>query len=324
MFDLEKFKSNVFFIEERTFSKKALQAFSYQWQHNPVYQEFCHNLHKNPSNVTRINEIPFLPIEFFKSEKIITGKWKETVIFQSSGTSGQVRSKHFVRDEAFYHSICQTHFEKKYGSLKNYEFLALLPSYLEQQHSSLISMVDFFIRKGAPDSAFLRHDTDIQLKRIFEKKQTQRILIGVSYALLDLAEKGNGKLENFMVMETGGMKGRRKELTRDELHHALNTSFGKQVIHSEYGMTELFSQAYGEDGNFSFPGWCKILIRDINDPFSYLTFGKTGGINIIDLANIDSCCFIETKDLGKVHNDGFFEVLGRFDNSDIRGCNLMI
>lgn len=309
-------------VNEKNFEIISLQVFKYQFETCEIYHQYCNSLRKTPKNVKSIYQIPFLPVEFFKNHAIKSGTWIEQKIFKSSGTTATGRSQHYVKDLDFYRSISQIAFETIYGPLKNIQLLALLPSYQEQTSSSLIEMVDHFMKSSKRGSGYFSESTRADLTGILEDATVKKILIGVSYSLLDLAEAYSNPLDSLLIMETGGMKGRRKELTRAELHQVLKDSFNQQSIHSEYGMTELMSQAYGEDGLFRFPKWAKILIRDINDPFSYQN-QKTGGINVIDLANIDSCSFIETKDLGR-ETDGRFEVLGRFDNSDVRGCNLMI
>ncbi len=314
----EKFKHTLSEINEENFIDSSLAAFDYQYNSCDLYRDYCNYLKKTPKSVKSLNQVPFLPIEFFKNHAIKCGSWHESKIFKSSGTTATGRSEHYIRDINHYHNIARSGFEDIFGSLANYKIIAILPSYQSQGDSSLISMIDYFMKFSQSGSGyFLKED----LKEVL-MDSSKKLVVGVSYALLDLVEK---KLEarNAIIMETGGMKGRRKEITRNELHESLKKGFKVDEIWSEYGMTELQSQAYGKDGNFKFAGWAKCLIRDINDPFSYQAEDKTGGINIIDLANIDSCCFIETKDLGRLNN-GSFEVLGRFDNSDIRGCNLMI
>ena len=318
---VDSFKKNIFHIDKNSFKSSCLEVFDYQFQQCDVYQTYCKALGKNPTNVQQIHEIPFLPIELFKNHTIKSGSWSEQSIFKSSGTTKTGRSQHYVKDLKFYHSICKEGFKGYFGELKDLQIFSLLPSYEEQGESSLVEMV-FFLQNNSltpPKSSYSNHQ--VLLKDI-SNSSSKIALIGVAFSLLEMAEKHTIRLENVEIIETGGMKGRRKEITREELHRKLKSSFSKTSIHSEYGMTELFSQAYGKNGKFRFPAWCDILIRDVNDPFSYLESGKTGGLNIIDLANIDSCSFIETKDLGKAANSEF-EVLGRFDNSDIRGCNLM-
>lgn len=313
----DEFKRSLFQINEKNFETNALAAFNFQYRECDVYQKFCEHLNKSPEKVKKVSDIPFLPIEFFKSHAIKSGKWKKSKVFKSSGTTSSSRSHHFVRDIKHYHLSAQRAFESIVGDIKKLKIVAILPSYQQQGDSSLISMVDHFISYAKAGSGYFLYEN---IEKILQDDDP-KLVIGVSYALLDLAER-NIPTANAIIMETGGMKGRKKEITRKELHHQLKNGFGVGTIWSEYGMTELFSQAYGTNGQFTFPKWAKCLIRDINDPFSFLPEGLTGGINVIDLANIDTCCFIETKDLGKVSNN-HFEVLGRFDNSDIRGCNLM-
>jgi len=305
----------------------ALEVFAYQYQNNTVYQEFCNHLSRNPSEVTSVSDIPFLPIEFFKSHKIVSTSVPAEIIFSSSGTTGSVTSKHYVSDLQLYVESFRQGFAHFYGDIKDYTVLALLPSYLERTGSSLIYMAnDMIEQSGGKESGFYLDNIDQLASRLkaLDNSGRKTLLIGVSFALLDLIEKHKFQLKNTIVMETGGMKGRRKELIRNELHQLLCHGFGVDSIHSEYGMTELLSQAYskGED-IFGCPPWMKILIRDPEDPLSLLPAGKSGGLNVIDLANLNSCSFIATQDLGKLHSDGF-EVIGRFDHSDIRGCNLMV
>ena len=300
------------------FIDSSLELFNYQYHNNEIYKSYCTHLKIKPQSVNSLDAIPFLPIEFFKNHEIKTGKWKSEKVFKSSGTTLKGRSEHHIKDLSFYHQIAKKQFEITISKLEELEIIAILPSYLEQGDSSLINMVDYFIHKSSKKSGYhLTGEIEEKLK-----SDTKKMVIGVSYALLNLAERGY-LLNNGILMETGGMKGRRKEITRNELHEKLKLGFGVNEVYSEYGMTELLSQAYGKNGNFSFPEWVKVLVRDVNDPFTFLDESKTGGINIIDLANVDSCAFIETKDLGRQRND-YFEILGRFDNSDIRGCNLMI
>ncbi len=310
------------------FNDIALRIFNYQAENNSVYKEYLFHLGINVSSIKTIQEIPFLPIEFFKTHKVITGSEQAVKTFYSSGTTGKIRSSHYITDLSFYEKSFLTAFEQQYGKLNNFCILALLPTYLENESSSLVYMVNRLIKEsGHPESGFYLHNLEklaFKLKSLDQAK-TKIILIGVSYALFDLAEKFPMNLFNTIIMETGGMKGKRKELTKKELHDFLSSKFGVESIHSEYGMTELLSQAYSRgDGKFYTPPWMKILIRDAYDPFCYLAKEKSGGINIIDLANINSCSFIETKDLGKINTNEGFEVLGRFDYSDIRGCNLLV
>lgn len=322
-------QNDIFNIQsEQDFQNLALRIFNYQFENNSVYRSFCDLLYKHPSDVKSIEEIPFLPIQFFKSHKVISSTDSPKITFSSSGTTGSITSKHIVTDVALYEKSFRRAFELFYGDVSSYTVLALLPSYLEREGSSLIYMVHDLIQKSNnPDSGFyLNNRKDLSEKLIALDASGQKVLlIGVSFALLDLVESKKFSLKNTVIMETGGMKGRRKELTRKELHQILTDGFGVDVIHSEYGMTELLSQGYSKgNGIFETPPWMKILIRDTEDPFGILASQKTGGLNVIDLANINSCSFIATQDLGKVYSDQSFEILGRFDHSDIRGCNLMI
>ena len=306
----------------------ALQMFRFQYEHNEVYHRFCSLLGRTPANVVSLTDIPFLPIEFFKTEKIYCADTPPEITFTSSGTTGSQTSRHFVKELSIYTESYRKGFELFYGDIEKYAVLALLPSYLERTGSSLITMVDDLIKRSKnPFSGFYLNEYDLLAERLtsLDRSGQQVLLIGVSFALLDLVEKHSFSLKNTIVMETGGMKGRRKELVREELHATLCKGFGVEAIHSEYGMTELLSQAYSAGkGIYRCVPWMKVLVRDTNDALSYLPIGKTGGLNIIDLANKYSCSFIATQDLGKLHNDDTFEVLGRFDNSDIRGCNLMV
>src|SRR5690554_6341259 len=305
----------------------AIEIFRFQYGNVQVYRQFCDFLQCNPDSVKTLSEIPFLPIQFFKTHPIIVDGMEPEVVFTSSGTTGSVSSKHLVADKRIYEGSFMNGFRRKYGSPDNYAVLGLLPSYLEREGSSLIYMVESLIQKSKnPHSGFYLYEMEAMIEKLefLELNGQKSILIGVSYALLDLIEKGNIKLKNTIVMETGGMKGQRKEMIREELHEILQNGLGVKKIHSEYGMTELLSQAYSNgDGVFTSPPWMKILTRDPEDPRKYL-YGRAGGINVIDLANIYSCSFIATQDLGKIHETGDFEVLGRFDASDIRGCNLMV
>ncbi|MCM4166843.1 hypothetical protein KCTC52924_01697 [Arenibacter antarcticus] len=321
--------TNIFSIDsDKEFNALALETFGSQYHHNPLYREFCQHLGRNESNVKRIEDIPFLPISFFKSHKVICGTFQPEIIFTSSGTTGSEVSQHFVKDISIYEQSYLTAFEKFYGAINDHCILALLPSYLEREGSSLIYMADDLIIKSKhPDSGFYLDDLEHLQRTLLklEKSNTKILLLGVSFALLDMAEKYNLQLKNTVIMETGGMKGRKKEMIREELHQVLKTGFGVPHIHSEYGMTELLSQAYSHgNGIFYSPKWMKVLTRETEDPLSIQEPGKSGGINIIDLANVHSCAFIATQDLGKVHPDGSFEILGRFDHSDVRGCNLMV
>lgn len=325
--------NSIFSIDnDISFTDIALEIFHFQSRQNPVYSKYIKLLNIDPVSITLLSQIPFLPVEFFKTHTVISGNRPIESSFLSSGTTDTNRSKHEVCDLSLYEQSFTKGFELFYGKPQQYAFLALLPSYLERKDSSLVYMADKLIHlSGQTDSAFYLHNTDELLDKItmLEQAGQKYILLGVTYALLDLAEKALKnkipKLKHGIVMETGGMKGTRKELVKAEVHTILKGAFGLTAIHSEYGMTELLSQAYSkENGIFKCPPWMKVMIRDTNDPFRSLQVGQTGGINIIDLANIYSCSFIATQDLGKLHNEHTFEVLGRFDNSDLRGCNLLI
>ena len=320
---------DIFSIQtEDDFVQAALQTFGYQYQHNQVYQRFCTLLGRTPDKVRQLTDIPFLPIKFFKSEAVYCGNERPTTVFTSSGTTGSQTSRHYVKDLTVYQQSFRQGFADFYGNIEEYTVLALLPSYLERTGSSLITMVaDLIERSGSADSGFYLNEYDLLAEKLTALDHSGRkvLLIGISFALLDLVETHRFQLKNTIVMETGGMKGRRKELIREELHAILCEGFGVEHIHSEYGMTELLSQAYSAgSGLYESVRWLKVLIRDTNDALSYQRPLKTGGINLIDLANIHSCSFIATQDLGRLHPDGRFEVLGRFDNADIRGCNLLI
>ena len=313
---------------EAEFHAKTMELFAFQYQNNPVYAEFCDHLGVVPKKVEQIDQIPFLPIEFFKSKTIQTTGMPAEITFTSSGTTGSVTSRHHVADLSLYEMGFRKAFERFYGPLTGYCILALLPSYLEREGSSLVYMAqDLISGSKHPESGFYLNDLEGLKKRLqlLESQGQKTLLLGVTYDLLDLVEAFPFQLKHTIVMETGGMKGKRKELVREALHAQLCAGFGVDAIHSEYGMTELLSQAYSDgSGIFHCPPWMRVLIRDTEDPLSYQALGKTGGINIIDLANAYSCPFIATQDLGKGYEDGSFEVLGRFDHADIRGCNLMV
>jgi phenylacetate-coenzyme A ligase PaaK-like adenylate-forming protein len=312
---------------EHDFETKALRIFQYQYENNIVYQQFCNLIHIKPNTVKSVEKIPFLPIQFFKTYNVVSSSKPVQQVFTSSGTTGSMTSKHPVTDLSLYQKSYLKAFQHFYGTVEEYVILALLPSYLEREGSSLIYMVEDLIEKsGKKESGFYLNDLKKLNEQLQQLEQSGRktLLIGVTFALLDLAEEFPQPLKNTIIMETGGMKGRRKEMIRDEVHAVLKKSFGITKIHSEYGMTELLSQAYSKgDGVFYTPPWMRILTRDPEDALSMQETGRTGGINVIDLANINSCAFIATQDLGKLLPDGSFEVLGRFDHSDIRGCNLM-
>ena len=313
---------------KKEFEKITLKVFRHQYENNAVYHKFCNLLKKNPTNVKRIPDIPFLPIQFFKSERIVSNKAPDEIIFTSSGTTGMSTSKHHVTDLSVYETSFRQAFSQFYGNIEDYCVLALLPSYLERDGSSLIYMAQDLIEGSQhPDSGFyLNEYQQLAEKLITLDKEGQNVLlIGVTYALLDIIEQFDFQLNNTIIMETGGMKGKRKEMIREELHALLSKGFGVSMIHSEYGMTELLSQAYSlGNGIFECPPWMDVIIRDTEDALSLIGYNKTGGINVIDLANINSCAFIATQDLGKKYENQTFEVLGRFDNSDIRGCNLLV
>ena len=321
--------NNIFSIKnEIEFNKKALEVFNHQFKNNKVYRSFCDLLYIHPSDITKIEDIPFLPIQFFKQRKVVSSLDKVDELFTSSGTTGSITSKHYVTDINLYKQSYLNGFHHFYGDIEEYTVLALLPNYLERKGSSLVYMVDDLIRKSKQEeSGFYLNNLEDLAKKLTQLNHQHKkvLLIGVSFALLDLIEKHQFRLTNTIIMETGGMKGRRKELIRNELHKLLSIGFGVEKIHSEYGMTELLSQAYSiGNGIFETPPWMKILTRDTEDALTIQSTGNTGGINVIDLANYNSCSFIATQDLGKTHHNNTFEIIGRFDNSDIRGCNLMV
>jgi hypothetical protein len=314
---------------EDEFEQMSLQVFAMQHKSNAVYRQYCDLLGVHPEEVRSTEAIPFLPVELFKSHRVQCGDAAPELIFTSSGTAGSEPSLHYVNDLKIYNESMIRSFEIMYDPIENFCILALLPSYLEREGSSLVYMVQRFMEiSNHPGNGFYLYDHQ-KLKETIERltRENQSVLLlGVSFALLDFAEKFSFSLpENFIVMETGGMKGRQREMVREELHGILCRAFGVGSIHSEYGMTELLSQAYSKgNGRFNCPPWMKIMIRDTNDPLNYVGNGHTGAINIIDLANVNSCSFIATQDLGKTNEDGTFEVLGRFDSSDVRGCNLLV
>jgi len=325
-----RFREAIFGImDDSDFTSVVIEILTYQYENNPVYRSFVDGLGRSPWNIKSLNDIPFLPVEFFRNHPVITGRVQVEMIFQSSGTTGITPVRHFIKDLSMYEESFLKTFRMFYGQPENYIIAAILPSYTERCDSSLVYMADRLIKEtGHSFSGFYKDNIDKLLNIIKGKKITDRkvLILGVSFALLDLAEKYEADLSDVVLMETGGMKGRRKEVVRAELHSVLKGKMNVDTVHSEYGMTELLSKAYSTgNGLFRCPPWMKILIRDPQDPLKIITEpGKTGGINIIDLANVNSCAFIATSDLGKLHEDGTFEVLGRFDNSDIRGCNLMV
>ncbi len=313
---------------EQNFKELTLEVFHYQYHNNKLYQRYCDLLHRSPDRVNQLEDIPFLPVAFFKTHRVVTGADASQLVFQSSGTTGSLTSYHHVTDPGLYEQSFSLGFNLFYGSPENYCILALLPSYIERGGSSLVYMAQHLIQQSRhPLSGFYLNDSDGLLKtlnHLRERKQAT-LLLGVTYALLDLASTQPIPFPELIIMETGGMKGRRKEMVREEVHQILSEAFQLQSIHSEYGMTELLSQAYSKgNGRFFCPPWMKVLIRDTNDPLSAVLEGKTGGINVIDLANVNSCSFLQIQDLGKLHSDGSFEVSGRFDHSQIRGCNLLV
>jgi hypothetical protein len=328
---LETFKSfapQIYDQNDESFVRIALDVFQYQVQHNALYREYVDLLKIDVPEVNSLSDVPFLPISFFKTHLIQTGTWKEQLIFESSGTTQSARSRHLLRDGHFYSVHSRKCFEQFFGGLENYHFLALLPSYMERNGSSLIFMIESFIRESkSSESGFYLQEYEDLFRKIDQLRRSGRkiILWGVSFALLDLAEKFKIDLSDCYLFETGGMKGRRQEITRQELHEALKTSFNDPPVFSEYGMTELLSQAY-TGGGFLFrpPASMRVVGRDPADPFQKGVIRETAALNVVDLANWHTISFIETEDLGKVYEDGSFEVLGRMDNSEIRGCNLLI
>jgi len=313
---------------EAEFSNVAIRVFQHQAVNCSVYKAYINNLGINPEAVTSVDNIPFLPISFFKTQTVLSDQREPVITFSSSGTTGMVQSRHLVTDVSLYEQSFNKAFQQFYGAPKDICILALLPSYQEREGSSLIYMVDALIAQSEhPDSGYFLYNLDdlhAKLKALKASGQ-KTLLIGVTYALLDFVEAHQVDFPELIVMETGGMKGKRKEMVREELHTILQAGFGVPHIHSEYGMTELLSQAYSAgNGIFNCPPWMKIRLRDTNDPLSSPESGKSGGINVIDLANLNSCAFIATQDLGRIYEDESFEVLGRFDNSDIRGCNLLV
>ena len=327
-----EWSDKIFSVSENNFSDLALEVFRFQYQYNPIYHSYVNALQVKVSRVDALEKIPFLPISFFKTHKVVSGEFDAETIFESSGTTQLIKSHHYVKDTELYKKSFITAFEKMYGPVEHWCIIGLLPSYLEKVNSSLVYMVDCLIKLTSHSaSGFYLNEYDklsTTLKKLDEKNQ-KTILIGVTFALLDFADKSPLRLKDTLIMETGGMKGRREELTREEVHEQLMKAFGKNEIHSEYGMTELLSQAYSKaNGVFHCPQWMKVMIRDEEDPLIMeKNTGKgivSGAINIIDLANVYSCAFIATEDVGKLYADGRFEVLGRMDGSDLRGCSLMV
>jgi hypothetical protein len=323
----EDFETQLYSLNEESFENIALSVFRHQAIHNDLYNRYIALLGIDPVTVSKVEDIPFLPISFFKSHAIQTGNWNPETVFHSSGTTGMVRSRHLIKDLKFYLRNAERCFVNFFGDLKQYHFLALLPSYLERTDSSLIAMMNHFIsRSGSPKSGFYLHNPE-QLIRDAEalRGDGRKIMIwGVAFALLDLAEQFGPDLGHCIIVETGGMKGRRAEITRQELHSILRSRLNVGNVVSEYGMTELLSQAYAlENGDFQCPPGMKVVTRDVTDPLTRGISG-TGGLNFIDLANFQTISFLETEDLGKINTDGTFSVVGRMDNSDVRGCNLLV
>ncbi|MCX6276521.1 MAG: acyl transferase [Bacteroidetes bacterium] len=313
---------------EAQFTAMALETFQHQYLHNAVYKEFADVRRINPEEVRRLEDIPFLPIEFFKSREVICGSSPPQGIFRSSGTTGMERSRHLVADLGLYRKSFVSGFRLRYGDPADVQFLALMPTPDQAPESSLVYMIrNLMDLSSSPENGFFLASHSGLKARLTQKRPAGKriMLIGLAYALLDFAAKYSGNYSPLMVVETGGMKGRRQELLREELHEQLCQGYGVEQIHSEYGMTELLSQAWSTGkGLFSAPHWMKVMIRDINDPLSWAAAGVTGGVSIIDLANYNSCSFIETQDLGRISANGEFEVFGRFDAAQARGCSLMI
>jgi phenylacetate-coenzyme A ligase PaaK-like adenylate-forming protein len=330
----EQWNHKIFGVNEDNFNALAIEVFRFQYENNPVYQEYINTLHIKPGTVDSVEKIPFLPIRFFNSHQVVSGKFEAETLFESSGTTGMVKSRHHIKDLSLYEESFIKGFESFYGSIKDWCIIGLLPSYLERTNSSLVYMTEKIIHISEhPQSGFYlnEHEKLFAVLSELEKQEQKTLLIGVTFALIDFAERFSLPLRHTLIMETGGMKGRREELIREEVHAVLKKSFSLDKIHSEYGMTELLSQAWSKgDGIFKAPPWMKILIRDEEDPFlvsgpQYQSMTPVPGvINIIDLSNIHSCSFIATDDVGKLYPDGSFEVLGRLTGSDLRGCSLLL
>jgi hypothetical protein len=322
-------KNQIFSIQtQAAFRETALTVFRHQASHCDVYKAYINNLNVDPAAITTVEQIPFLPISFFKTHEVLSDDSQVEITFSSSGTTGMVQSKHLVTDLSLYEASFNLAFKQFYGDPKDICILALLPSYKEREGSSLVYMVDSLLAQSEhPDSGYFLHNHGALFAKLTMLRASgqKTLLLGVTYALLDFLDLYRLHFPELIVMETGGMKGKRKEMVRAELHEVLQSGFGVNAIHSEYGMTELLSQGYSSGGGiFNCPPWMKIMLRDTNDPLSPPQNNQSGGINVIDLANLNSCAFIATQDLGRVYPDGSFEVLGRFDNADIRGCNLLV
>ena len=323
------FSNRIFNLKSETdFEKLALELFRFQYDTLKPYRNYCQLLKIDPEKVTSVTDIPFLPIDFFRTQRVSCIEKSAKLVFSSSGTTGSDTSFHEIPYPEIYEQSFSKGFHHFYGNVEDYCILALLPSYLERKGSSLVYMAEHLIRASKHrDSGFYLHDLETlsnKLKTLKEKNQ-KTLLLGVTYALLDLATAFPIHFPELIVMETGGMKGKRREMIREEVHETLKQAFGCPTIHSEYGMTELLSQAYSKgDGLFEVPPWMRVFIRNANDPLTLINDGQSGGINVIDLANSCSCAFIAVQDLGRKHSDGSFEVLGRFDASLARGCNQMV
>jgi hypothetical protein len=319
--------NNLFLVSANNFEALALQVYQHQYIHNGLYAQYANSVGRTPLQVKTLTDIPFLPISFFKTHPVVTGHFEAAAVFESSGTTQTIASKHYVKDLEVYEQSFKKAFEQFYGAPHQYCIIALLPSYVERQNSSLVFMANQLMKQSNhPDTGFYLYEYE-KLQQVLQKleaAQTPCLLLGVTFALLDFAEQYPLSLKHTTVMETGGMKGRREEWTRHQVHQVLRDALGLGAIHAEYGMTELLSQAYSAgDGIFKTPPWMKILVRQEDDPFSIATNGN-GVINVIDLANIYSCSFIATDDAAKLYANGSFEILGRMDNTDIRGCSLMV
>ncbi len=329
-----QWNDKIFTVTEAGFDRLALEIFHFQYQNNAVYRQYVQALQVQPQLVKQVSQIPFLPIRFFKSHTVTNNNFVPEHIFESSGTTGSINSKHLIKDVTVYEESFTKAFQQFYGAINDWCIIGLLPSYLERQGSSLVYMVDSLVKNSQhPQSGFYLYNFNTlqQVLQQLEQQNQKVLLIGVTFALLDFAQQNPTPLHNTIIMETGGMKGRREELIRPQVHEILQQAFGISAVHAEYGMTELLSQAYSNgNGVFNCPSWMKIFIREEEDPLTIHSAVKaaqkpvSGAINIIDLANIHSCSFIATDDAGQLHNDGSFRVMGRLDNSDIRGCSLMV
>ncbi len=326
---IAKLQEKIFTVDDLNFEKVALEIFHFQYTHNLVYKQFVDYLKTDINAIDSIEKIPFLPIDFFKSHTILINNATSQKLFESSGTTGMLNSKHYVADLRLYEQSFEKGFQQYYGNIEDWIILALLPSYLERDTSSLVYMVNALIQKSKnKDAGFYLNNLDelaAKLTQLSSNSYKKILLIGVTFALLDFAEQFPMDLSNISIMETGGMKGRRKEMTREEVHQQLQAAFQVPTIHSEYGMTELLSQAYSFGNSiFQTPNWMRVLKRDIYNPMQVSSNKGRGALNVIDLANLYSCAFIATQDIVNIKDNGYFEVLGRIDNSDIRGCNLMV